>query len=197
MADLPVTRSSLLLRLRDLTDADAWREFARVYGPVVYHYGRKRGLQDADAEDLTQSVLQAVADAIGRLDYDRERGSFRGWLFTLAHRKLCDLKARRRRQAQGTGDSDVQAQLNAHPATADDEALWQREYEKRLFDWAAEQAKGEFQEATWRAFWLTGVERRSGQDAAEALGMSVAAVYVAKSRVLARLRELVEQLEGE
>lgn len=196
MADLPDTRSSLLLRIRDRDDSESWREFARLYGPVVYNYGRKRGLQDADAADLTQDVLHAVTDAIGRLDYDRSRGTFCGWLFTLAHHKLHDLQARRRRQVQGAADSEVREQLEAAVAPDDAEAVWNREYQERMFAWAAEQAKAAFQKATWRAFWLTAVEGKSGQEAAEEMGITVAAVYLAKSRVVARIRELIEQAEG-
>src|SRR5262249_53140816 len=111
MAELPTTRPSLLVRIRDAQDMDAWRQFVQVYGPVVYNYGRKHGLQDADAADLAQEVLRAVSPAVGRLDYDRRRGSFSGWLFTLAHHKLHDLLARHKRHGRGSGESGVQARL--------------------------------------------------------------------------------------
>ncbi|HEV3259784.1 MAG TPA: sigma-70 family RNA polymerase sigma factor, partial [Gemmataceae bacterium] len=103
MAELPTTRPSLLVRLRDARDIEAWRQFVQLYGPVVYAYGRRRGLQDADAADLTQEVLRAVSTAVTRLEYDRQRGSFGGWLFTVAHHKLHDLLARQRRPGQGSG----------------------------------------------------------------------------------------------
>jgi RNA polymerase sigma factor (sigma-70 family) len=197
MADLPATRISLLARLRNRDDAASWQEFVGIYGPVVYGYGRKHGLQDSDAQDLTQVVLEAVVAAMARRGYDRALGSFRGWLFTLAHHKLYDLRARLRRQPPGTGDSDVRNLLEARPASDADQALWEQEYEKRLFDWAAGRARADFQEATWRAFWLTAVEGRAGDAVAGALGMTVAAVYMAKSRVMARLRALVAELEGD
>src|SRR5262245_403700 len=135
MPNLPSTRPSLLLRIRDRDDAQSWGEFTRLYGPIVYRFGRKRGLQDADAADLTQEVLRNVAASIGRLSYDRARGTFSGWLFTLAHRRLHDLLARRARQAQGTGDSAVRERLGEQPGR-DEEDAWQKEYEQRLFDWA-------------------------------------------------------------
>src|SRR5262245_14214796 len=84
MANLPTTRPSLVRQIRDPHDAEAWREFVRIYAPVVYGYGRRRGLQDADAADLTQDVLGAVVTAARRLEYDPRRGSFCAWLFTLA-----------------------------------------------------------------------------------------------------------------
>ena len=195
MAELPTTQPSLLVRIRDARDHEAWRQFVRIYGPVVYGYGRKRGLQDADAADLTQEVMRAVAGSVGRLDYDRRRGSFRGWLCTLAHHKLHDLMARRHRNGRGGEDTGMQDWLEGQPAREEDFALWDQEYERRLFARAADDVCGSLQDATWQAFWLTAVEGRAGKDVAGELGMSVAAVYVAKSRVMARLRDRIQELE--
>jgi RNA polymerase sigma-70 factor (ECF subfamily) len=197
MAELPTTRASLLVRIRDAQDQDAWRLFVQIYAPVVYGYGRERGLQDADAADLTQEVLRAVAAGVGRLNHDPGRGAFRGWLFTVAHHKLYDLLARQRRQGRGSGDTGVQEWLAAQPARDEDKALWDREYEQRLLHWAAEQVRNRFQDSTWQAFWQTTVEGKSGKEVADRLGMTVAAVYLAKSRVMARLREQIRQLEGD
>ena len=116
MADLPPTRPSLLVRIRDARDVEAWRQFVRVYAPVVYGYGRKHGLQDADAADLTQEVLRSLSTSLGRFDYDARRGSFCAWLFTLVHHRLHDLLTRQKRQARGTGDSGVRRALEAEPA---------------------------------------------------------------------------------
>jgi RNA polymerase sigma factor (sigma-70 family) len=196
VAESPTTQPSLLVRIRDAQDQDAWRQFVQLYGPVVYAYGRTHGLQDADAADLLQEVLAAVNAAARRLDYDPRRGSFRGWLFTVAHHKLHDLRARRGRHGQGSGDTGVQEWLAAQPAPEEDVAFWNQEYERRLFTWAAEQVRDRFQDATWQAFWQTAVVGKSGQEVAAALGMSVAAVYLAKSRVMARLREQIQQWEG-
>jgi RNA polymerase sigma-70 factor (ECF subfamily) len=196
MGDAPTTRPSLLLRLRDPRDARAWTEFVQVYAPLVYGYGRKQGLQDADAADLTQEVLRAVSSAVGRFEYDPERGSFRGWLLTVVRSKLRTFLDRRRRQCQGSGDTTAQHLLEEQPAPADD-AGWEHNYERRLFIWAAEQVRREVQESTWQAFWQTAVEGRSGKQVAAALGLSVAAVYLAKSRVMTRLRERVVQLQGD
>jgi RNA polymerase sigma-70 factor (ECF subfamily) len=197
MADMPTTRASLLIRLRNAQDQEAWRQFVQIYGPVVYGYGRKRGLQDADAADLTQEVLRAVSASVARLNYDPQRDSFRGWLFTVAHHKLHDLLVRLRRAGQGSGDSAVHELLEEQPVAQEDVVLWDQEYEQRLFTWAAEQVRCHFQDRTWQAFWQTAVEGKGGKEVAEALGMSVAAVYLAKSRVMARLREHIQQLEGD
>jgi RNA polymerase sigma-70 factor (ECF subfamily) len=111
MREAPTTRPSLLVRLRDARDERAWGQFVDLYAPLVYGYARRRGLQDADAADLTQGVLRAVAGAVGRLSYDPGRGSFRGWLFTIVRNQLRDFRERQGRPGQGSGDSGVQRLL--------------------------------------------------------------------------------------
>lgn len=198
MPELPPTHPSLLVRIRDAGDAQAWAQFVDVYAPLVYGFLRKQGLQDADAADLTQDVLRAVAGAAARLDYDPARGSFRAWLFTVVRNRLRDFLDSRKRHCRGTGDSDAQERLEQHPdPEADLSARWEQDYEWQLLMWAAEQVRPTVQPSTWQAFWQTTVECKSGQEAAEALGMSVAAVYLARGRVMARLKELVRQVQGD
>src|SRR5438445_11896637 len=105
MEQSPATRASLLVRLRDPHDKEAWAQFVQLYGPVVYGFARKRGLQDADAADLMQDVMRSVSTAIGRLDYDRNQGTFRGWLFTITRNKIFSFLSARRTRPQGSGDS--------------------------------------------------------------------------------------------
>jgi RNA polymerase sigma factor (sigma-70 family) len=195
MTDSPATRLSLLVRIRDGQDREAWRQFVQVYAPVVYGFARKRGLQDADAADLMQEVLRSVAAAVGRLDYDAARGSFRGWLYTVTRNKIFNFLDGRRRRDVASGDSAERERLEEQTAPNDGEAEWDREYERQLSAFAMERVRGEFQDGTWRAFWMTAVEGKSAREAGAAVGMSVGAVYVAKSRVLARLREEVRQLQ--
>jgi len=195
MGDEPATSASLLIRLRDRGDHAAWSRFVEVYQPLVHGFARKHGLQEADAADLAQEVLRAVARSVGRLNYDPRRGSFRGWLFTVVRNQLRDFRDRQRRQVHGSGNSGVQQLLNEQPTPPEDE--WDREYERRLFTWAAEQVRPAVQPATWQAFWQTAVEGKSGQEVAQELGMTVAAVYLAKSRVMARLKEEIRQLQVE
>ena len=197
MADAPITRPSLLIRIRDARDAEAWQQFVGLYAPVIYGYLRKRGLQDADA-DLTQDALRTVAVSAGRLDYDPQRGKFRGWLFTLVHRKLLDFLASKGRRLQGTGDTGVHIRLAEEPAPpAGEESLWNEEYERQLLARAIDQVRGDFHEQTWQAFWLTAMEGKKAKEAAEQLGLSVTAVYMAKSRVTTELKKLVRRWQSE
>ncbi|MFL5240691.1 MAG: RNA polymerase sigma factor [Gemmataceae bacterium] len=192
MTDPPQTQASLLVRLRDAQDSEAWRQFVSLYAPLVYRYARRHSLQDADAADVTQEVLRAVNDSLGKFNYDPGRGSFHAWLFTLAHHKLCDFLTRQKRQVLPAGDTAMQDLLQELPAPEED--VWHQEYEKRLFVWAAEQAQGEFKEATWQAFWRTAVEGLAAGKVAEQLGISVGAVYIAKSRVQARIKHLIQDI---
>ena len=193
----PLTRASLLVRLRDPNDADAWKEFARLYASVIYGFARKRGLQDADAADLMQEVLRSVAGAVGRLDYDPGKGTFRGWLYSITRNKIYNFLESRRRHARGTGDSNARQRLEEHPGREVDTDDWDHEYERKAFAWAADRVRIEFQPSTWQAFWHTAVDGQSARDVGERLGLSPGAVYVAKSRVLARLKEEISQLSDQ
>ena len=198
MSKSPTTRPSLLVRLRDARDELAWSQFVDIYAPLVYGFARKHGLQDADAADVTQDVLRSVSAAAKKLDYDPQRGSFRGWLFTVVRNRLRDFWAMHRKQCPGSGDTDTNKRLQDLPAPAEDEeALWEQEYQRQLFSWAAGQVQEDFQDSTWQAFWQTAVEGKSGKKVALGLGMSVAAVYLAKGRVMARLRTLIQRIQDE
>jgi RNA polymerase sigma-70 factor (ECF subfamily) len=187
-----------MVRLRDLGDESAWGEFAEIYTPLVRRIVRRRGLQDADAEDVAQEVLLAVAKAIERQAYDPERGPFRRWLFRVARNFSVNALVALRRHGRGSGGTDAHDALEAQAGPAeDDSAVFEAEYERRILYWAAEQVRGEFSEAAWRAFWETGVEGRPAAEVAVELGISVGGVYNGKSRVMARIRRRIEQVEGQ
>jgi RNA polymerase sigma factor (sigma-70 family) len=195
----PATRMSLLVRLKHPRDEQAWVEFVEIYEPMVQRLARRNGLRGADADDLTQEVFRAVAGAIDRWDLDPARGSFRSWLFRIARNLIVNLLTARKRQSAGygTGDTDIMALLEAQAAAEPEaSALFDIEYRRRLFAWAAERVRGEVHESTWQAFWRTGVEGQDVPSVAKALGMSPGAVYVARSRVMARLRGEIESVEG-
>jgi RNA polymerase sigma factor (sigma-70 family) len=194
MADIPLTRVSLLARLREGKDQGAWSQFVDLYAPVVFGYLRKQGLQDADAADLCQDVFAAVASAVGRLEYDPCRGAFRNWLFTIVRRKLWKWHAGRER-VPGCGDTGTQMLLERQSAPDDNATQWKTEWELGVLAWASEQVRRDVSESTWQAFWRTAHDGKSGKQVAGELGMTVAAVYHARGRVVARLRELVKSVE--
>jgi RNA polymerase sigma-70 factor (ECF subfamily) len=188
------TRQSLLLRIRDSQDTLAWSEFVQLYAPMIYAFSRKRGLQDADAADVTQEVLRSVSRSAGRFEYVASRGGFRRWLFTITRNEVNDYLNGTRR-APGT-NTETRA-IEQLPAAVDDAADWDNEYEQRVLRWAAERVRKTVKESTWTAFWQTAVEGRDAMEVAQVLGISTGAVYIAKSRVIARLRIEIQAQGGE
>ena len=138
MSESPGTRASLLVRIRDPGDKDAWRQFVALYAPLIHGLARRRGLQDADAADLTQEVLRTVMAAAPGLVYDPKRGSFRGWLYTVSCNKIRDFQASRLNRDRGSGDSATQQLLAEIPDQSDEAGRWETEYQRHLFALAAE-----------------------------------------------------------
>jgi RNA polymerase sigma-70 factor (ECF subfamily) len=193
MDESPATRRSLIVKLRDPGDSAAWHEFVTMYEPLVYRLARHKGLQDADARDLCQEVFQAVSRAIDH--WDPDRGSFRGWLSRIARNLLINFLTRRPSASRGSGATSVQELLEAQPSgDPSATALYEAEHQRRLVRWAAEQIRGEFTPATWQAFWQTAIEDRPPSQVAGELGLSVGAVYVARCRVLSRLRRRIKKM---
>jgi RNA polymerase sigma factor (sigma-70 family) len=196
MTDSPTTRPSLLLRIRRKDDHAAWAEFVEIYAPLIHGYCRRRSLQEADAANLTQDILSKVMNHADRFEYDTARGQFRGWLLTLTRNRINDHFSGLKRQTRGSGDTGVRAILEQVPDQDEqDDEQWDTDYQHRLFHWVAEKIRDEFQDATWRAFWNTAVKGQAAKQVAENLSMSVGAVYIAKSRVLARLKIRVRAVD--
>lgn len=196
MAITPTTRASLLFRLRDSQDHEAWVEFVSLYEPVAYRLLRRHGLQDADAREVMQELFMAVSRSIDRWDPARERGSFSGWLRRVARNLVISWLRQRERQVNATGGSDLQVMLNMLPADSGPETVeFDKELRRSLFQRAAEQVRGDVQPATWRAFWETAVVGSSAADAAKKFGTTIGAIRVAKCRVMFRLQAAVNAME--
>lgn len=194
---MPLTRNTLLTRLRGADDQEAWREFVEIYEPLIYRSIRSKGLQHADAQELTQEALLAVAEAIGRGDYEPGKGTFRGWLFRIARNMTINFLARARPGQRGVGGTDFIRLLQEQPDLSGEELQqFDRDHEHEVFRWAARRVRGDFQESTWQAFWKTGVEGVAIEQAARDLGLSVGAIYAARSRVMARLRRVIERWQA-
>ncbi|MEZ6138181.1 MAG: sigma-70 family RNA polymerase sigma factor [Pirellulaceae bacterium] len=191
----PETRASLILRLRNADDMAAWEEFAGLYGPVVFRVARRRGLQAADAENLVQEVLLAVAQSVSRwIDRD-DRGSFHAWLLRIAHNEAINMLLQRATRALGQDGARGHQLLKEVSIRNDISSLIDREYERELFRRAADRVQQVVSPSTWQAFWLTEVDGHTVQQAAETLGTSMGHIYVSRSRVMARIKELVQEYE--
>lgn len=190
------TRPSLLVRLRDGADQAAWAEFVDLYTPLVHGFLRRRGLQEADAADIAQEVFRTAARAIPQFRHQGQAGAFRAWLLTVTRSRLQDFLAARRRQVSGTGDTAMLQRLEQQPDPAGEEDAWEKEYQREVFQWAAAQVRGEFQDATWQAFWQSYVEGKEPREVAEILGRTEGAVYIARCRVLARLKQRIAEAQS-
>ncbi|MEM9366854.1 MAG: sigma-70 family RNA polymerase sigma factor [Planctomycetota bacterium] len=194
MPALQTTRKSLIVRVRDVDDSHAWSEFVEIYGPLVYRFGRDRGLQDSDAADLSQMVLMEVARCIERFDYDAKIGRFRNWLLVIARSKFSNLVSKKARLKEDGGSQAFQT-LSEHSIDDTLADQWEHEYRQHLFQWAAETVRLEVEEPTWNAFWQTAVEGQPVTRVAEQTGLKVGSVYVAKSRVLVRIRAKIAEVD--
>jgi RNA polymerase sigma factor (sigma-70 family) len=197
MTTSPATRYSLLIRIQDAQNHAAWMEFVALYEPLVYRLARRKGLQDADARDLCQDVFRAVAGAVRRWTPDPKLGSFRGWLFRIAKNSVANYLRHGRRHERASGHSDVQRMLELQPATDECSQAVETEHRRRLFEVAARKVESEVSRPTWQAFWETAVLSREAGEVAKGLRMTLGAVYIARSRVMARLRERIAEMEGE
>ncbi len=197
MNHLPATRQSLVLRLVNLRDDTAWYEFTEIYGPLIRRLARSNDLQGSDADDLVQDVFRKVASAMKQEVYDPARGSFRAWLFTIARNVIVNHQLARRQQPLGTGDTAIADLIGELPApSAEEAAQFETEYRRRLLTWATQRISGEFSKLAWDIFWRAGVDGGRPKQVAEALGTTVGTVYYYKSRVMTRLREVIEEVEG-
>lgn len=195
MSQLPQTRQSLLLRLKRNSD-DAWAEFLEVYEQAIYSYARRRGLQDADAWDVTQEVLAAVEKKIETWHADPEKGKFRGWLFRVARNVAVDRIHALSKRTAGSGDTQVAKVLAEHPDALEQEStLFWTNYRRKLLHWAADQVKPDFKETSWSSFWMTSVEGKNAEEVARQLNITVGSVYAAKFRIVNRIRKVVSRLD--
>jgi RNA polymerase sigma-70 factor (ECF subfamily) len=186
----------LLGRLRqDPLDQAAWAEFVGHYGAKVYAWCRKWGLQEADAQDVTQDVLLRLARKMKDFAYDPSR-SFRAWLKTLTSHAWSDFAKARQRPGQGTGDSAVRTGLESTEAREDLVKHLEEEFDRELLEEAMVRVRLRVAPQTWEAFRLTALEGLAGAEAATRIPMQVAQVFVAKRRVQKMLREEIARLEG-
>ena len=187
-----VTRASLLSRLRCAPqDPSAWDDFVGRYGPRILAWCRRWGLQEADAQDVSQEVLVLLAVKLRTFVYDPSRG-FRAWLKLLTRHAWSDFLAERRRPGAGSGDSGMLDQLHSVAARDDLERRLEETFDLELFEIDKTRVRTRVAPRTWEAFELTAIEGLSGAEAAQRLGMQVAAVFMAKSNVKKMIQEQID-----
>lgn len=182
MAFMHSTPVTLLERLRKTADQDAWKRFVALYTPLLYAWAQRAGCPEADVPDLVQEVLTLLVEKLPTFTYDPDH-SFRGWLRTVAHNRWRSLQRRARLPVSGQELADDLA--DPHPP----DPFWETDYRRELFGRALSLMQREFEPTTWRACLESVLHGKPAATVAQELGLTPAAVYVAKSRVLARLRQ--------
>ena len=179
------TRLTLIARVRDPRDDQAWSEFVTLYTPIIFAFLRKRGLTSTDSEDVTQEVFRALSNALPTFQLDKSIGTFRNWLFTVTRSKLNTFFTQSKRV-------DIPAENLPESTETKD---WDELYMKEIFARACQQVESQVEQSTWQAFWRTAVELESPEDVATSLNLSIDNVYQKKSRVAARIREAIRELD--
>ncbi len=183
------TRVSLLLQLHDLDNQVAWERFVDLYGPRIYSWCTHWGLQQADAEDVAQNLILKLFHRLRDFEYDRSKGSFRGWLKTVTQNALRDFARRQKRTPDAAADSDAWDMLHNEPAREDFSRRIEQAFDLELLDEARRRVQKRVAAHTWQAFELIEQGDLPVGEIAEQVGMQVAMVYVARSKVKKMLKE--------
>lgn len=187
----PETQISLIAKIRDIGNEEAWSEFVQIYQPVVQRFIQRHGLQYADAAEVTQEVLSRVAKSIDSWDPQHAQSTFRGWLYRITRNLTIDFLRKKQLDRDRLGQGD--AGLSQVADVNDQQSVeFQAQFEKQIFYWAAESIKPSFKPENWQAFWMSTVEGVPIEEVAKELDMKPGTVYVARSRIMARLSKLIQ-----
>lgn len=191
MHQWPETNESLICRVKDPADAASWAVFLAIYRPVVVRMACGQGLQHADAEDLAQQVFLSVSKAIAAWEPDANQPPFRVWLARITRNAIVNKLTRQKPDAPG-GSTSVLNLLHELPERKDETAQQLiAESRREAMRWAADEIRSEFTEVTWAMFWLTAIEGVAVAEVAQQQNKSPGAVYMARFKVMQRLKEKV------
>lgn len=184
------TSISLLERLREAPNGEAWERLVAIYTPLLRHWLDRHGLGEADRDDLTQDVLAIVVRRLPAFEHNQRRGAFRNWLRLIVTHRLRDFWRAGRSRPAAVGGSDFLQWLDALEDPASSlSCRWNEEHDRHVLQTVLRQIESHFEPTTWQAFQRVVRDGRRPADAAAELGISVNAVLLAKSRVLRRLRQ--------
>jgi len=179
------TRLTLIARVRDPRDDKAWAEFVTLYTPIIFGFLRKRGLSSTDAEDVTQEIFRSLSQALPGFELNKSIGTFRNWLFTVSRSKMNTFFSKSRR-------TDIPTETLPESGDTTD---WDQLYMKELFAQACKRVEQQVEPSTWQAFWRTAVLLEPIDSVAGDLSLKTDNIYQKKSRVAARIREAIRELD--
>jgi RNA polymerase sigma-70 factor (ECF subfamily) len=185
----PTTQTNLLFQIRELENRVAWRSIVDIYGPLIFEFCTRRGLQGVDAEDVTQEVFQKVARGIRSFEYAKERGKFRGWLGMIARQEIGRFLAKK-----NAADKSANVATPLDSFSGDLESEWNDQFNGHILQSALERAKREFDSETWRAFEATWIDQMPTRDVSAQMKQTAPWIYKAKHKVLKRLKAIVDDI---
>lgn len=189
---MDTTRASLIVRIRNRDDSDAWTQFHELYGPLLYRYARARGLSSDDAEEIKSQCLAVVVQQIGNFEYNRAKGGFKNWLRRIAYNKIMDVFRNQRTKSIQSGEMRAIADTDPSP-----DQVWEAHWQHAHLKYCVEQVGAAVSPQNYRAFYLLVFEEQSVEEVSTELGMNANQVYKAKSRVLERIRIKMSELDVE
>ncbi len=188
---MTTTRASLLLRLTDRSDAEAWSEFHKLYAPLLYRYARRRGLSRDDAEEIRDRCLEVVTRKMPTLEYDKERGGFKNWLRRVADNKVVDFLRKRRERKADT--EEIRALPDAGPSPAE---IWEQSWRNEHLKHCVEKARGHVSERNFRVFRMLLQENCAVEEVCKSLSLNPNQVYKAKARVLKHVSRMMTDFDS-
>ncbi len=186
---MDTTRASLLIRIKNARDTDAWTQFHDLYAPLIYRYARGRGLGREDAEDVRSKCYEAIVRQIPTFDYNKAKGGFKAWLRTMVDRRVIDLFRKRREQQADTGD--LRGLEDNQPSP---DEVWEKQWKHQHIKYCVELLRREVSQQTFEAFFMVVIDERPVAEVCDALGMNRNQIYKAKERMLRRVRKKMVEI---
>jgi len=187
---MATTRASLLLSLKNRSNAEAWREFHQLYAPLLYGYARARGLPHDDAEEVRDQCLEIVTRKMPTFAYDKERGGFKNWLRRIADYKVVDFFRTRRERRADT--EKIRSIRDVEPSPAE---IWEQSWRHEHLLYCVEKARAHASETNFRAFQMLVLDNCTVKDVCTNLGLNTNQVYLAKARMLEHVSRLMADFD--
>ena len=188
---MATTRATLLLSLKNRSDAEAWREFQKLYAPLLYRYARARGLSRDDAEEIRDQCLEVVTRKMPTFEYDKQKGGFKNWLRRVVDNKVVDFLRKRREKIADT--EEIRSVRDAGPSPAE---IWEQSWRNEHLKYCVEKVRGNVSERNFRVFQMLALDNCTVEEVCTSLGLNPNQVYKAKARVLKHISRMMTDFDS-